>query len=118
MVAEKKREEAAKQVAEKTHEEAAKQVAEKKCKEAAKQVAVRDSDHRASLKRKRVHELRDLCGELAVEANGTKAQMIEHIVAARTAPPAESLANAPGKVSTDGPDPAIATALATVVSGP
>ena len=46
----------------------------------------RDSDNRASLKKKCVHDLRDLCGELAVEANGTKAQMIERIVAARTAP--------------------------------
>ena len=46
----------------------------------------RDSDNRASLKKKCVHDLRDLCGELAVEANGTKAQMIERIVAARTVP--------------------------------
>ena len=58
----------------------------------------RDSDNRASLKKKCVHDLRDLCGELAVEANGTKAQMIERIVAARTAPPAEPLASgAPAK---------------------
>ena len=27
-----------------------------------------------------MHELRGLCGELAVEANGAKAQMIERIV--------------------------------------
>ena len=50
-------------------------VAEKK-REAAKRGQVANI-----LKRKRVHDMRGLCGELAVEANGTKAQMIERIVA-------------------------------------
>ena len=91
--------------------------------EAAKrrQAAARASEHRASLKRKRVHELRGLCGELAVEANGTKAQMIERIVAARTAPPAEPLASGapPGEASTDAPDvpPAAATAVSGIPAG-
>ena len=30
-----------------------------------------------------MHDLRGLCGELIVEANGTEAEMIERIVAAR-----------------------------------
>ena len=75
----------------------------------------RDSDNRASLKKKCIHDLHDLCGELAVEANGTKAQMIERIVAARTAPPAEPLASGapPGEASTEAPDapPAAAAAV-------
>ena len=68
----------------------------------------RDSDNRASLKKKCVHDLRDLCGELAVEANGAKAQMIERIAAARAAP---------GEASTDAPDAPPAAAAATPVSG-
>ena len=75
-----------------------------KCEEAATQhqVTVRASDHRASLQMKRVHELRSLCGELAIETNGTKAELIERIMAARTASPAEPLASGapPGEMST------------------
>ena len=49
------------------------------------------------LKRKRVHNLRSFCGELAVEANGTKAQMNERIVAARLRQEPTTEADAPAE---------------------
>ena len=74
-------------------------VAEREREEAAKrgQVAARASDDRAILKRKRVHDLRGLCGELAVEASGAKAQMIERIVAARLQQEPTTEADAPAE---------------------
>ena len=62
--------------------------------------------------------MRGLCGELAVEANGAKAQMIERIVAVPRAEPLASGAP-PSEASTDAPDapPAAATAVNGILAG-